>query len=161
MDENCAAYAAGRELIRVVCKRRTQSMKWKISLCGSFEKQITWVSISCIVTFPDRTYKLLNYATWYRMLEIRFAKNVRCDFVESLKETENFKSFLLDVNDAARHAQCPRLSQGKIPLSERNFYSRLAEKRENPQISSGLTLTIFTRKIEPEQQWISSRILNR
>ena len=127
MEANGAAYAAGRELIRIVCENNVDELEnivmWIIW------KEIAWTSISCIVTFPDRTYKLLNYATWSFKWRKRW-KKLWSDFVESLCETENFKSFLLDVNDVERHALFGKFGKflEKLTLWENHDDSQLAEK---------------------------------
>lgn len=102
-------------------KKQTCSMKWKISLCGSFEKQITWASISCNFCMIGRTNCLIT-PHGYQIAKIscdkKWKKKLRSAFVESSSETENFKSFLLDANDAARHAPWWN-SRGTFSLSER------------------------------------------
>jgi hypothetical protein len=75
-------------------------------------------------------------------------KNVRSDFVGSSSETEKFKSFLLDANDAVKHALLRGNSRGKFLFSER-LLSALNWPKRAKHLSS-ITLTIFTRQIEFE-----------
>ena len=66
-------------------------------------------------------------------------KIIRADVAETLKRTENFKSFLLDVNDIRGHAhigtmihdtKCSFCSQFLSQFeNEENFHRRVAEKR--------------------------------